>query len=165
MKRVIVAVSLVFTALVPLSAAAVRDKAPAFELKDLKGHPVSYKGTEGKVAFINFWATWCAPCTNEFPKLNELAADYKGKVRVYAISLDDSNVPAKIEKWLNKRAPGTLSITVLSDPENKSASDYDVNAMPTSFIVDRQGVVQFVHRGFDPDDPAVWKKEIDSLLR
>ncbi len=148
----------------PALAVAVGDKAPALELKDVNGMKISFKPGEN-VAFVNFWATWCAPCASEFPKLNELAAQYKGKVKVMAISLDDKNAKKKIDSFVEKRSPGALTLTLLSDPDNKSAIDYDVNAMPTSFIVDRKGVVRYMHRGFDPADTETWRKELDALLK
>lgn len=157
--------SVVFLSHAPsLRAAEVNDKAPAFDLVDLNGAKASFKGGEG-VTFINFWATWCGPCVAEFPKLNELAAEYKGKVRVIAISVDEENAKTKVPAFLKKRAPGGVHATVLLDEKLTSAEAYGVDAMPTSYVIDKKGVVRFKHVGFDQNDPVEWRKEIDSLLK
>ena len=162
MNRLVLALAF----LLPVSSAmasTVGEKAPAFKAMDLAGKPFEFKGAEGGVTLVNFWATWCAPCASEFPELNKLAAEYKGSVKVFAISLDEGDQKTKIEKWLAKRNPGPLAIKVLYDKEEKSAEDYNVSAMPTTFIIDKTGTIRFVHTGFSPEDAPVWRKEIQSL--
>jgi thiol-disulfide isomerase/thioredoxin len=169
MKRLLstTAVLIILFAAAPRAAHAVGtgDKAPSFNAADLAGKPFSYKGTEGNVTFVNFWATWCAPCAVEFPELNKLASEYHGRVKVLAISLDEGDAKAKVQKFLDKRAPGALSLQVLTDKEEKSAEDYNVNAMPTTFVVDKKGVVRYVHTGFSSEDTGIWRDEVKKLLQ
>ena len=166
-KLVVAAALMVLSAVAPRAAHAVEtgDKAPAFNATELNGKPFSYKGADGKVVFVNFWATWCAPCAVEFPELNKLAEEYKGRVEVLAISLDEGDENAKIKKFLDKRAPGPLALQVLTDKEEKSAEDYNVNAMPTTFVVDKKGVVRYVHTGFSSEDTGIWRDEVKKLLQ
>lgn len=144
-------------------AAGVNEKAPAFSLLGSAGSPVALKGGEGHVTLVNFWASWCGPCAIEFPNLNKLAAEYKAKgVQVDAINIDRDRPSA--DKFLTRYAKDGVSLNVLFDPKARVASAYGAKAMPSSYIVDGKGVIRFTHVGFHPEDPATWRKEIDSLL-
>lgn len=144
-------------------SAGVNDKAPAFQLQSTAGSKVAFKGGDGHVTLVNFWASWCGPCAIEFPNLNQLAAEYKTKgVQIDAINIDKDRPSA--DKFLNRYAKDGVNLTVLLDPSAKVAAAYGAKAMPSSYIVDGKGVVRFTHVGFHADDPATWRKEIDSLL-
>ena len=145
-------------------ATAVGEKAPIFELSGTDGKSAVVNGVGGSVTVVNFWASWCGPCAIEFPSLNRLAADYKGKnVNIVATSVD-TNRGAADHFLTNQAKTGGLALTVLFDPESKALDSYGARAMPTSYIVDRRGVVRFIHVGFREDDPERWRKEIDQLL-
>jgi len=153
-----------FAFLVPsVEATGVNDKAPTFELENISGGKAGLKIPGSRVTFVNFWASWCAPCAVEFPNLNKLAADYKDKeVAVYAINIDKERSAA--EKFLMRFAREGLALTVLLDPRARTAAAYAASAMPSSYIVDEKGKVRFVHIGFRGDDPEQWRRQIDSLL-
>jgi thiol-disulfide isomerase/thioredoxin len=119
---------------------------------------------KGKVLFVNFWASWCAPCQMELPELNQLAKDYKGKkVKVFAINVDKERSDAR--KLLAKLGLKAAEFEVLWDTRAKAVSAYDIEVMPSSFIIDSRGIIRFVHSGFHSTDPDAWRKEIDSLSR
>jgi len=134
-----------------LQAAGVGDRAP---------HLAKYKG---QVVFVNFWASWCAPCLVELPELNRLAAHYKGrKVKVLAINVDADRAAAR--RTLARLKLSKASFEVLWDTKSKTITAYDPPTMPSSYLVDRQGRIRYLHPGFQAGDPATWRQEIDSLL-
>jgi len=135
--------------------------APDFTLQDINGKSVSLKDFRGKVVFIDFWATWCPPCVASSPKVEELSHDYAAKgVEVLSISLDDSaeSVRAFAErKKLKNRMlmAGSSGVDV----------HYQINGIPSFFLIDQQGHVVAGWSGFSPAMANMWREEIDSLLK
>jgi len=139
----------------------VGNRGPEFSRKTVTGdRTVSLRSLEGKVAIVDFWATWCEPCKKSFPKLEELNRKYKESgLQVVGISEDDDTaaIPAFASE-LGARFP-------LIWYENKSiASKWQPSAMPTTFIVDRKGTVRFVHLGYRTGEEAEIEREVKSLL-
>lgn len=144
-------------------AADLNAPAPRFTLKDSRQQPVSLADLKGKVVFVNFWAGWCAPCQTELPELNRLAEEFKSqKVKVLAINVDKDRASA--QKLLKKLGLASPRFVVLWDSQSKVVEKYDIEGMPSSFILDAKGVVRYSHLGFQSDDPALWRTEIRSLL-
>jgi peroxiredoxin len=112
--------------------------APDFELKDLQGKLWSIKELRGKVVVLNFWFTSCPPCIQEMPELNKLVQEYDGENIVF-LGLAFNNAE-QIKTFLNKHA---FSYTLLT---NSTAVDkkYHVNSWPTSFVIDRGGIIRSV---------------------
>lgn len=146
----------------PLSAVGVGRAAPAFTLPSSHVEARHLADLKGKVVFINFWASWCAPCQVELPQLNRLAREYKGRsVRVLAINVDsDRAVARSLLKKLGIAAP----LEVLWDRQSKVVGTYNIESMPSSFIVDQKGIVRFVHVGYRDEDVQVWRNELNQLL-
>jgi peroxiredoxin len=137
-------------------------KAPAFSLPTLKGPAVALANLRGKVVLIDFWAQWCEPCKKELPELDKLAKAYAGKgVVVLTVNIDKQRANAeRLVKQLG------LGLEVLLDPSGSVAASYDPEKMPTSFVVDKKGIVRFVNSGFDgPADVDRFKKELDELTK
>jgi thiol-disulfide isomerase/thioredoxin len=137
-------------------------RAPEFALPTLKGQKVTLSSLRGKVVLIDFWAQWCEPCKKELPQLDKLARDYAGKgVVVLAVNIDKQRENAeRMSKLLG------LSLEVLLDPAGSVASTYDPPKMPTSFVVDKKGIVRYVNEGFDgPADVDRFKKQLDELTK
>lgn len=128
--------------LAPLRAETkVGDAFPALAAAGLTG-PVP--ATAGKVVVVDFWASWCAPCKASFPALAKIQADYAARgVVIVAVSVDEkeASYAAFVKKW----AP---PFVVVHDPSHRLASAVDVPAMPSSYVLGRDGRVRFVHRGF-----------------
>lgn len=144
-------------------AAFINDPAPAFSLTALDGKTVALADLKGDVVFVNFWASWCPPCKKEFPEINELANEYKGhRVTVVAINLDKAR--ERVEKFLEKMKVTPAALRILMDPDGKVVSSYVARSMPSSFIIDQNGVIRFVHFGYSDKDPMKWRQEINSLL-
>ncbi len=149
--------------LVPAQAVSVKSVAPAFELSTLSGTRMSLAQNKGKVVVVHFWASWCAPCKTEFPRLNDLAKSYSADdVSLMAISEDQTS--SNVDRFLKKHISGPLRAEILLDYSGKTAEAYGNKAMPMTYIVDRQGNVRFIHTGFQKDDEASWRKEIDQIL-
>ena len=146
-------------------AAWINDKAPDFTLQELNGKQVSLESFKGKVVFINFWANWCPPCKEEFPELNKLTKKYKDSdMLLLAINIDKNR--SNVDEFLGKlQEPLFNKMFVLLDPKSTVVSSYSARAMPTSFIVDKEGTIRYVHLGFGESDPGKWVTEIDTLLK
>lgn len=143
----------------------INDKAPDFSLQDLYGKQVAIGNLKGKVVFINFWANWCPPCKKEFPELNKLAKKYNDSdMVILAVNIDKKR--NNVDEFLGKLPePLSKKMFVLLDPQSKVVSSYAVRAMPTSFIIDKEETIRYVHLGFSETDPDKWITEVDSLLK
>ena len=135
--------------------------APPFTLPSLlQNRETNLQQFKGKVVYLDFWASWCAPCRISFPLLNKLHQKLKSQdFEVVAINLDEEK--DKAEKFL-KEIP--VDFTVLRDADGKWSDQYVVESMPTSFIIDRNGVVQMIHHGFTSDDITGIENKITELL-
>jgi thiol-disulfide isomerase/thioredoxin len=149
--------ALAFTA----NATEVGQSAPQFTLPSLKtDSSTALKQFAGKVIYLDFWASWCAPCKTSFPLLNKLHAKLKAQgFEVVAINLDEDKTLA--EKFLQE-VP--VDFTVLRDAKGELADQYVVDSMPTSFIIDKNGVVQKIHHGFTSEDIKELEAKITELL-
>ncbi|MCB1196562.1 TlpA family protein disulfide reductase [bacterium] len=119
--------------------------APDFTLTALDGTPVSLSSLSGKVVLIDFWATWCPPCRKMIPALKDLHSKYNRQgLEVIGISLDESG-PETVKAFVESmKMPYLVAIgdNTLSDSYGK------INAIPTSFIIDRKGDIRQKHVGF-----------------
>lgn len=161
-KFLLVAITLLFTCInFSASASEVGQPAPEFTLPSLlDDKPVSLKQYAGKVIYLDFWASWCAPCRTSFPLLNKLHQKLKDQgFEVVAVNMDEDK--ANAEKFL-KELP--VSFTVLRDAKGEWADKYVIESMPTSFIIDKQGVIQNIHKGFASNDINELEQKIVQLL-
>lgn len=142
-------------------AAEVNQNAPDFTLKGRTGENLRLAEQVGQVIFVNFWASWCGPCRQEMPELERLHQKYAPLgFKVLAINLDEQSQPA--EKFLDKL---TISFPVLFDPENKVSRAYGVAAMPTSFLIDRDGRLRYLHKGYQAGFEKTYETQIKALVR
>ena len=135
--------------------------APDFTLPSLDGPNLRLQEQRGRVVMINFWATWCGPCRVEMPHLSKLYEKYRGSgFTVLAVNIDeDPYKAASLAKQLGMRFP------VLLDTEKKVSRLYDLSTMPSTVLVDRDGRVRFVHRGYREGYEDTYDKQIRELLR
>jgi cytochrome c biogenesis protein CcmG/thiol:disulfide interchange protein DsbE len=156
-----VALGLVLT-LLAASAEALDSgaKMPEIGLKDLSGKPVSLASLAGKVVVIDFWATWCAPCKEELPVLQKLHKKYGSQgLAIVGISVDKD--AGNLPEFLKKLA---VTFPIVHDANHTVTGRYAPPRMPSSYIVDRKGIVKYVHGGFRADDAATFEKQIQELL-
>ena len=163
MKRVgMVAALLLAASATAFATVGKGQKAPEFALPSLKGSTLSLSSLHGKVVLVDFWAQWCEPCKKELPELDKLAKAYAGKgVVVLAVNIDKQRTNAeKLVKQLG------LGLDVLLDPAGSVAASYDPPKMPSSFVVDKKGIVRFVNEGFEGSgDVEKFKHELDELTK
>ena len=135
--------------------------APQFSLASRAGGEVSLADLKGPVVMINFWASWCGPCRQEFPALDQIYAKYKPMgFTLVAINVESEKSDA--EKFLSATP---ASFPILFDPDNTVSGKYGVSAMPTTVLVDRQGRVRWQHRAYKPGDEAKYIEQIRAALR
>lgn len=160
MKKIFAVLTLAASAFMA-NATEVGQSAPQFTLPTLKNDaPTALKQFAGKVVYLDFWASWCAPCKTSFPLLNKLHAKLKAQgFEVVAVNLDEDKTLA--EKFLQE-VP--VEFSVLRDAKGEWADQYVVDSMPTSFIIDRNGIVQKIHHGFTSDDIKEIEIKITELL-
>ena len=116
---------------------------------------------EGKVVLVDFWASWCSPCLQSFPWMNELQQKHAGEgLVIVAVNLDQDRALA--DAFLQK-VPAKFRIEY--DPPGNIARQFDVQAMPTSFLIDRQGQIRVRHRGFKDKQRAEREQQIEQLLK
>jgi peroxiredoxin len=133
--------------------------APDFRLPARDGASASPSDHAGKIVLVDFWATWCEPCRSSFPEYQALLARYAGRVVVLGISEDDE------EHGIDEFARDAgVAFPIAWDGDKTVAQRYQIDGMPTLFIIDQRGLVRFVHSGFRPGDEQQISAAIDSLL-
>ncbi len=135
--------------------------APDFTLKSLEGPNVKLSELRGDVVLINFWASWCGPCRQEMPLLEELSTKYAPMgYTMLGVNVEEDSSAAK--SMLEELG---VSFPILFDNENSVSESYEVIAMPTTIIVDRDGNVQYVHHGYKPGDEGKYQDAIRRAIR
>ena len=156
---------IVFSAIAATSLAAsgslTGQTAPDFALKSSNGENLRLSEYRGDVVMINFWATWCGPCRQEMPLLDELHSRYE---RV-GFSLLGVNIDDDSQKAMNMVSELGVSFPVLFDARKEVSKMYEVDAMPTTVILDREGTVRYIHHGYKPGYEVQYLDQIRSLLR
>jgi peroxiredoxin len=136
-----------------------RKAAPNFTLVDAKGAKVTLADYKGKVVLLNFWATWCGPCKVEIPWFMEFNKTYKDRgLAVLGVSLDDDGWKS-VKPYLAEKK---IDYTVVVGNDAVSKSYGDVDSLPTTFIIDRDGRIAFMHTGLVGKD--MYETEIRTLL-
>jgi len=135
--------------------------APDFALKSSTGENLRLSEYRGDVVMINFWATWCGPCRQEMPLLDQLYTRYE---RV-GFSLLGINIDDDSERAMDMIKELGVSFPVLFDARKEVSQLYGVDAMPVTVLVDREGTVRHVHKGYKPGYEEMYLDQIRSLLR
>lgn len=157
------ALAVVATIAIPLQAAdraMVNGSLPDVALTDGAGSVHRLSDYKGQVLLIDFWASWCIPCKASFPQLDALHKEFKDKgVTVLAVNLDEQRKAADL--FLSTR-PHTMP--VVFDPAGSAAETFGLKGMPSSVIVDRKGIIRFIHMGYTEKTLAQYRVEIAQLL-
>jgi peroxiredoxin len=159
--RSILAAALLTLSLTAGAAPPTPAPAPDFALPSRDGSDVRLSDLKGQVVMINFWATWCGPCRQEMPLLEQLQARYE-PLGFTLLGVNVEPDPAAASAWL-KGVPVTFPI--LFDTRNAVAESFGVQGMPSSVFVDREGRVRYVHRGYKSGDEAQYADLIRSLVK
>jgi peroxiredoxin len=143
------------------TAVSVGDKAPLFTLKDLKGNDVSLSSFKGKTVFLNFWATWCPYCRKEREELNALYKAYNEKgLVIISVSLDRSE--DTLQSYMKDNPAEYI---VLTDTKMTSGAMYGVRGFPTTFLIDRDGVIMYKAPGYKEWSSSASGMIIDKLIK
>ena len=135
--------------------------APDFALKSSTGKNLRLSEYRGDVVMINFWATWCGPCRQEMPLLDELYARYQRVgFNLLGVNIDDDSRRAM--RMVDELG---VNFPVLFDAGKEVSKLYEVDAMPVTILVDREGTVRYVHHGYKPGYENAYLDQIRSLLR
>jgi len=155
---------LIFSLAVVIPAAAHFEgdsSPPQCKLINLDGAPaVDWQAMKGQVIYIDFWASWCPPCIKSFPFMNQLTAEFQARgLQVVGVNLDEKQSEA--EDFLDQIQ---ANFTIMFDLDKRCAEDFNVIAMPSTYIIDKRGFVRHIHRGFRPGETEAMRELIDALL-
>ena len=160
MKNRILALTAALAIALP-ALAGMETPAPQFTLSARGGGDVSLSQYHGQVVMINFWASWCGPCRTEMPLLDSIYKKYnKLGFTLLGVNVEPDSKAA--DDWL-KQTPVTFPI--LFDKDSKVSKLYQVAGMPSTVIIDRNGKVRWLHRGFTPGAENEYMDQIRSLVR
>jgi thiol-disulfide isomerase/thioredoxin len=130
---------------------------PEIKVESLGGKKIDVASYRGRVLLLDVWASWCGPCKQELPMLDAMAKRLKGQgIDVLAVSVDQDR--ANVEKFL--KGHGHWALTIAHDPAGAIAERLQPDKMPTSYVIDRSGIVRYVNAGFVPDDAATIEKRL-----
>jgi thiol-disulfide isomerase/thioredoxin len=118
--------------------ASVGKPAPNFDTIDMKGNVWSLSKLKGQVVFVNFWATWCAPCREEMPSMQRLYTRLP-KDKFTMIALYNKDKPAVVKNFVTKLG---ITLPILDDQQNIIGQKYGLTGLPETFIVDKQGIIR-----------------------
>jgi thiol-disulfide isomerase/thioredoxin len=124
---------------------------PLLKVDALSGKTIDVASYRGRVLLLDVWASWCGPCKQELPMLDAMAKRLKHQgIDVLAVSVDQER--ANVDKFV--RGHGRWSLTIAHDPRQEIAELLQPDKMPTSYVVDKSGIVRYVNAGFVPEDAA-----------
>jgi len=134
--------------------------APALALPQSGGEIVTLDALRGRVVYVDFWASWCGPCKQSFPWMNEMQRKYGANgLTIVGVNVDKRDAYA--QRFL-QQVPATF--TIVYDPKGDAPAAYGVKAMPSSYLIDAQGRVVFVEYGFKDERKAELERQIAVAL-
>jgi peroxiredoxin len=135
--------------------------APAFTLTTVNGESATLSQYRGQVVMLNFWATWCGPCQQEMPLLDQMYRKYKpAGFTLIGVNVDKDAPP--VRQLLDRKPVG---FPVLLDPASQVSKSYHVDEMPSTVLIDRKGNIRYLHRGYKPGDENEYQDRIRQLIR
>jgi thiol-disulfide isomerase/thioredoxin len=142
------------------SADIIGQPAPDFALRSMQGPSMRLSEHLGEVVVINFWATWCGPCRQEMPLLDQLYGKYqRAGLVLLSVNIDETAAPA-----LEMAQTLKVSYPVLFDTRKEVSRAYGVSAMPVTVLVDRAGLVRYVSEGYKPGYEKRYTEKLRELL-
>ncbi len=134
--------------------------APDFQRRNLDGQLVALSDSRGKPVLVNFWATWCPPCREEMPYLQQVYDEWTAKGLVL-LAVDIGETPAVVTKYF---AENNLSMPVLFDSDEKVARKYNISGIPTTLLIDKDGIIRKTQIGAYPNKEAI-EKDLNVIFR
>jgi peroxiredoxin len=155
------ALALLATAAPAQATLAAQSPAPDFTLKTAEGRNLRLQEQRGQVVMVNFWASWCGPCKQEMPHLNRLY----GKYQASGFTLLGVNVDDDPRQAMAVAARMGLKFPVLLDADKAVIKRYDMGSMPATVLIDRDGRVRYLHRGYREGMEASYEQQIRELVK
>ncbi len=145
----------------PSHAGDLSGPAPDFTLKSLSGKNLKLSEMRGEVIMLNFWASWCGPCRQEMPILEKIHQKYQplGFTLLGVNVEEDSNEAKAYLKEIE------VSFPILFDNQNKVSQVYNIIAMPSTIMIDRDGNMRYLHQGYKPGAEEEYVHYIKTLLK
>lgn len=156
----IVIITLLFLLSSLTQALEANTPAPDFTLPDTKGSNQRLKEFRGNVVLLNFWASWCGPCRQEMPILDELHKKYE-KLGFVVIGVNLDGNKSQADKYLKDV---DIHFPILYGGDSDIGEQYSIDAMPTTYIIDNLGNLRHLHRGYKPGFEDKYEKEIKAIL-
>ena len=142
------------------NAELVKGEAPNFTLKSQRGDNLKLSEHRGEVIMLNFWATWCDACRQGMPALNELYQLYRNEgFTLFSINVEEDL--RKVKKELSKMQ---VTFPVLFDVTHEVSKKYEVDDIPSTYIIDRDGNLRYIHRGLPPGYRDLFQKQVRELM-
>jgi len=146
--------------LTSVHAELVKGQAPNFTLKSLRGDNIKLSEHRGEVVMLNFWATYCDTCKDAFPLLNDIYLKYRNE-GFTLLSINTEKDMKKITGFLRGLA---VAFPVLLDTTHEVSDKYEVAALPSTYIIDRDGQLRYVHKKFKPGNEDEYRKQVRELM-
>lgn len=162
MRLRLLAIALFACSFVSVASAEVKQGARGldFKGKTAQGEPFRLASLRGKIVLVDFWATWCEPCKKELPRLQKMAERLRSQgVEIVTVNIDDD--PANAAAFVRSRKLDGL--TVVADSDKQIVGSFEPPKMPTSYVIDRTGVVRAVNAGFDEGDENKLEQQLKGL--
>ncbi len=135
--------------------------AKPIRLQAFDGRKINLQKMQGMVVLVNFWATWCGPCREELPEFDRLQKKY----RKYGLAIITVNLDSELENAIQFMSHNDIGLTALWDANKKVASDWQVQAMPSTYLIDRRGIVRAVYKGYTPQTFRKMVADVQRLLK
>lgn len=139
--------------------------APDFTLRSegggSSGENIKLSDLKGQVVLLNFWASWCGPCRKEMPLLNDL----HNKFKELGVTVLGINVESEKEMAMDFLSKTPVDFPILLDPTSSVVEAYRVDAMPTTLVIDRDGMIRTHHRGYKDGYEALYEADLETLAR
>jgi peroxiredoxin len=161
MLTTLIALAAAFAVFAAQASVTPNAPAPDFTLKSNQGKNLKLSEQRGQVVLVNFWASWCGPCRQEMPHLNRLHDKYRAAGFVMlGVNIDDNaeTGASTAQKW-------GVRFPVLFDADKAVSKRYDLGAMPATVLVDRDGKVRFLHRGYREGVEDTYEQQIRALVK
>ncbi len=160
MRKLLFLAALAWCGVAP-AAVTVQAPAPDFTLRNTEGRNLRLKEQRGQVVLVNFWASWCGPCKQEMPHFNRLHDKYRSAGFVLlGVNIDEDAQlgAATAGRW-------GLKFPVLLDTDKTVVRQYDLGSMPATVLIDRDGRVRHLHRGYREGIEATYEQQIRELVK
>ena len=161
MRRALAVGTLAWALAAPALALEVGQAAPALDVPGVDGAPIRLADLRGRVVYVDFWASWCPPCRAAIPEYEKLWRELAPR----GLTVVGVNIDSEREAALRALKASAITFPIGLDPGGVWPERFRLPTMPTAYLIDRQGVVRYVQKGFSPDEVPQLKARIEAALK